>query len=176
MFEDIARRVLMGQKVDEIAEDLGYTGRHIRRLLHDPRLQSAYRKISEEFYSDFDRILRDEKMRPLQRAQAQAIRAQTLLTEVMETVRERIADGNAKATELKVGVDAAFGIIDRSKGELGTQSNRSTTNVQFQIGTDRTSMIKATIQEAGLDLSDLGYVEAEVVETKSSPMENSSDP
>jgi hypothetical protein len=162
-YEEIARKLIMGQKASEIASDLGLSDRHVRRLLQRPEMEAIYRRVATEFYGDIDQVIKDEKLRPLIRAQAQAIRAQTLVTEVMDEVRDRITDGRAKATDLKVGADVAFGIMDRAKGDLSIAhgAGGGPINVEFNIGGARRALLRETIEEAGLDLSDLGIVDVE---------------
>lgn len=155
-YADIAHRLLMGQKGVEIAADLGMSDRHLRRILHRPDFREHYMKVHSEFYSDLSEVIRNEKLQPLVRAQAQAIRAQTLVTEVMEEVQSRITSGMAKATDLKVGVDAAFGIMDRSKGDLSaTPSAVAGVQVNFNVSDGNKRVLAETIEESGIDLSDI---------------------
>jgi hypothetical protein len=160
-YEDIARMLLMGTPLTDIAVEIGKSPRTLRRILRHPTFVAVHSKVAEEFWGNLDKVLLDEKIRPLQRAQAQAVRAQTLLSETIEEVRSRIADGSAKATDLRVGVDASFGVIDRSKNEMSTAADakRPAQINQFNIATSKRALLKATIDEAGLDLSDLDIID-----------------
>jgi hypothetical protein len=166
-YEDVARRVIMGQDQTEIAADLAISTRTVRRMLTDPQMGDIYRRVHEEFYADLDKIIRDEKIEPLRRAHAQAIRAQTVVSEIIDEVRNRIVGGTAKATDLKVGADTAFGIIDRAKGDLSAvASARTSVHVRFDMTGDKKNLLRETIREAGIDLRDLGIIDAEIIPTK----------
>ncbi len=167
-YEDISRRLVMGQKAGDIAADVGYSERQLRRILHRSEFIEVYEKVAENLNQNLDAILIDEKMRPLHRIQAGTVRAITLLHEVQEEVRERIRNGTARATDLKVGSDTAFGIIDRSKGELSPQGSPSTA-VQFNINTDKKALLRSVVQEAGVDISDLGLDVIDVTPLKEIP-------
>jgi hypothetical protein len=159
-YEDIARRLWMQQSVAEIAEAHGVSDRRMRIILREPGMVTAYLRVKAELFANLDNTLFDERAAPLLRARVQAIRAQTLLSEVVEEIRTRLNEGKASATAMKVGVDAAFGIIDRSGGELALRrGGGATVNVNvgtgatFRDGTD--ALIRGAISESGLDLSDL---------------------
>lgn len=160
-FEDIARRVVLGQNVPEIAAAHGLGTQRLRELMRDPECVREYLRVKAEVYADMDKVLFDERMAPLLRARAQAVRAQTLLSSVMQEVQQRIDAGSATPSAMKVGVDAAFGMIDRAGGELAMKRGASvavnvgvtTGSANFRDGTE--TLIRATISEAGLDLTDL---------------------
>ncbi len=154
-YEDITRRLVMGQKTVDIAADVGYSERQLRRIMHRDEFIEVFERVSAHLNQNLDEILLDEKMRPLHRIQAGSIRAITALHEIQEEVRQRIKDGTARATDLKVGADTAFGIIDRSKGELSPEGT-TTAAVSFNINADKKTLLRTVVKEAGVDLSDLG--------------------
>lgn len=161
--EDIARRVIMGQKSADIAADVGYTERHLRRILRLPAFVEVYERVAKTLYSNLDEVVLDEKLQPLHRVSAMANRSLTLLSEVQAEVRDRIEKGTARSTDLKVGADTAFGIIDRSKGELSPYGSPAVA-VQFNINQDKKALLRSVVEEAGVDLSDLGIIDVEPIE------------
>jgi len=167
MYEDIARRVIMGAKMADIAIDVNYTERHLRRILQRPAFVEVYERISKNINNNLDDVVIDEKLQPLHRFSAMTTRAVTALHEVQEEVRARIANGTARATDLKVGSDTAFGIIDRSKGELSPHGTNRVA-VQFNINSDKKALLRSVVEESGVDLSDLGIIDV-------TPMEDDSD-
>ena len=162
-YEDISRRVIMGAKMADIAIDIGYTERHLRRILQRPAFVEVYERISKNINNNLDEVVVDEKLQPLHRIHAMTNRSITTLFEVQEEVRLRIKDGTARATDLKVGADTAFGIIDRSKGELSPHGvNRVA--VQFNINADKKALLRSVVKESGVDLSDLGIIDVTPME------------
>jgi len=137
---------------------MGISGRHMRRLLKRPEMQRVFREVQVAMFEDLDKIITDEKLAPLVRAQAQSIRAQTAIHEVIEEVRGRVKGGYAKATEMKVLVDAGFGMIDRAKGELAEHSpgqSGGAVNVQINLTSEKTNLLRDVISESGVDLTDI---------------------
>ena len=159
---DIARKLIMQQSLAEIAADYAMSARQMRRIVKRPGFLKIYRQVHTEMMSDLDSLIKDEKVTPLLRARAQAIRMQTVLQEVVDVVRDRIHDGSARATEMKVAADVAFGIIDRAKSELSnvqTKGGGADVNVSLSISGDAKKIISDTLGESGLDLSDIIDVE-----------------
>lgn len=169
-YEDISRRLIMGSKAIEVAADIGMSDRNLRRVMIRPEFIEIYHKVAESFYADLDKVMKDEKIRPLLRAQAQAVRAQTLLYEIQEEVRTRIKDGTARSTDLKVGADTAFGVIDRSKNEL-TPDGAANIAIQLNINTDKRRLLREVTEESGVDLSDLGIIDVTPEDDDPAPKE-----
>lgn len=164
-YHDIARRLIMQQTPAEIAAVYGMSVRQMRRVVRKPEMLQIFRQVHDEMMGDLDKLIKDEKISPLLRARAQAIRMQTVLQEVVDEVQSRIKEGRAKATEMKVAADVAFGIIDRAKSELSTvqaKGGGGGVNVSLSISGDNKKILAQTIDESGLDLSDI--TDAEVVE------------
>lgn len=166
-YHDIARRLILQQTVAEIAADYGLTDRQIRRLLKKPEMLRIYRQVHDEMMSNLDALIKDEKVAPLLRARAQAVRMQTVLQEIVDCVQERVHDGRAKATEMKVAADVAFGLIDRAKIDISTQGpggggNTTQVNVALNVTGDGKRLIHETIHESGLDLSDVIDVDGDM--------------
>ena len=172
-YEDIARRLIMGEKPGEISADFNYSERHFRRILHRPDFIEVYSKVSEAFYKDMDKVMLNEKLRPIHRAQAMEVRSLTLLANIQAEVQRKINDGDARSTDLKVGADTAFGIIDRSKGELSPAgTTQITTN--FILKADKKKLLREVVNEAGVDISDLGIIiDVEEVSDDNPPQETS---
>jgi len=158
-FHDIARRLILQQSTAEIAIDYGMSDRQIRRWLKRPEFLRIYRQVHDEMMADLDKLIKDEKVAPLLRARAQAVRMQTVLQEIVDEVQGRIKDGRARATEMKVAADVAFGLIDRAKIDLsnvpGSQGGATAVNVSLTLTGDGKRLFHETIAESGLDLSDI---------------------
>jgi hypothetical protein len=162
-YEDIARRVLMQQSRSEIARAHNFTTRHLRRVLVEPEFIEVFEKARKALFDDIDQVIADEKTAPLIRARAQMIRSQTVVHEVMEEVRKRISGGRAKAADMRVAINAAFGMMDRSKGELGSERGAGSggTNVNvLNVSATAREILRDTIGESGVDLSDVMPVAA----------------
>ena len=153
--EEIARRLLMQQRPFEIADALGVSQRQVHNVIRDPAFLPVYERVRDALYSNIDAVLFDEKAAPLLRARAQTTRAQTVIAEVIEEVRKRMAGGKAKATDMRVAVDAAFGMMDRSRTELAKATEHVHTNVSLNVNASTRDLIRSTIRESGLDLSDI---------------------
>lgn len=163
-YDEIARRLLLQQPIGQIASDLGISDRQIRRIMRRPEMQKVFNEVREALFSDIDKLIKDEKLAPLMRVQAQAIRAQTVLQEILDEVQVRVHGGAAKATEMKVGADIAFGIIDRSRNDLAQiQGPRgaSGATVNIHLTQEKTALLKDVVAESGVDLSDI--IDAEIV-------------
>jgi hypothetical protein len=156
-YRQIAYLLATGQKMKEIATEVDRSERQLRRMLVKPEFQAIYKEVATEFFGDLDKMMKDESIRPLIRAQAQSARGQTLITNIMNEIQERIDTGMARSTDMKVGLEAALGIIDRAKGELSNApgGGASVTIEQFNVDNSKKLLIKNTIEEAGLDLSDI---------------------
>ena len=156
-YEDVARRLIMQQSVREIAAAHKISVGTLQTIMRQPGLIEAFEKAKDSVFSNLDSLIRDEKAAPLLRARAQTIRAQTLLAEIMEEVRSRIGGNIAKAADLKVGSETAFGIIDRAKTEVGLNESRTIVSVEANLalhaGTSATA--GEAIRESGIDLSDV---------------------
>jgi hypothetical protein len=153
----------MQQTLAEIAADFGMSARQMRRIVKRPEFLLIYREVHDEMMANLDPLIHDERIAPLLRAKAQSIRMQTILQEVVDEIRDRIKAGTAKATEMKVVVDAAFGIIDRAKTELSNVQSKggggADVNVSLTVSGMGKQIISETIGESGLDLSDVIDVE-----------------
>lgn len=155
-FEEVARRMLMQQRPFEIAEALGVSTRHIYKILKADGFVDVYNRVRDTIYSNLDGVIFDEKAAPLLRARASTMRAQTVVAEVIEEVRKRIAKGQAKAADMRVAVHAAFGTMDRSQSELANRTvKHEHTTTRLNVTADAREIIRSTIRESGLDLSDL---------------------
>ena len=162
-YHDTARRLIMQQTLAEIAADFGMSARQMRRVVKRPAFLLIYREVHDEMMANLDPLIQDERIAPLLRAKAQSIRMQTVLQEVVDEIRDRIKQGTAKATEMKVVVDAAFGIIDRAKTELSNVQTKGGGGVDVNVALTVTGaskqIISETLGESGLDLSDIIDVE-----------------
>lgn len=156
-YEDIARRLLMQQRSADIARAHGLSPRQIHNILAEPEFVAIYERTRDELFKNLDGLIFDEKAAPLLRARAQAIRSQTVVSEVIETVRARMTAGTAKSSDLRVAVEAAFGMMDRSQTELARAGKGSTTTTVNALSINATArdLIRATVAESGLDLTDL---------------------
>ena len=173
-FHDLARRVLCHEPREYIARELGLSVGTINTLLTDPKFIDVYVQVRNEFYTELDKNIKDEKLVPAVRAVAQAARAQTMMGEIMQEIRARIQDGRAKATDLKVGAELATAIIDRSPtldqmklpaAQKSTPTERpAAVSVNFNMGNSKA--IRDVVKESGLDLSDV--LDAEVTDAPSS--------
>ena len=166
--DDIARRVLARHSLSEIAVEMDVTEATVRNLIQSKDFQASYSMVREEFYDNLDQIIRDERAKPLFRMNAQAIRAQSALTDTMELIHERVIERTAKATEMRTLMDVAFGIIDRSQSEI-SMVKRGETNVQVNIldlPQKHVDLMKGTIEESGLNIADI--IDAEVVDVPTS--------
>ena len=169
-FEDIARRVLMQQSRTEIARAHDVTPRHLRRILVEPEFLETFEKARKALFDDIDKVIADEKTAPLIRARAQMIRSQTVIGEVLEEVRTRIKGGRAKAADMRVAINAAFGTIDRSKGELGSDRGSSGgggTHVNvLNVSASAKEILRNAIGESGIDLTDVMPVTLDITPEK----------
>lgn len=173
-YEDIARRLIMGETQAEIAQDINYSERHLRRMLHRPDFVEVYQKVSASFYKDMDKVMLNEKLRPIHRAQAMEVRSLTLLANIQAEVQRKIDQGDARSTDLKVGSDTAFGIIDRSKGELSPAGTTQIVN-HFILKADKKKLLREVVEEAGVDISDLGIIIDVEPESPDNPPEETPD-
>jgi hypothetical protein len=175
-YEDIARRLLMQQPILEIAKELGITDRHVRRILQRPEMEAIFIRVKDSLLANVDEIIMDEKLAPLLRARGAAIRSLTVLNEIMDDVRGKVRQGHAKASEMKVGADVAFGLIDRSRTELsggmGGTHNAGNLNVQLNLSMGKDAILRDSITESGIDLSDIIDITPVEVENGRSPEEN----
>lgn len=158
-YEEIARRLLMQQRPFEIADALGLTQRQVYNVVRHPGFTPIYERVRDTLYANLDAVLFDEKAAPLLRARAQTTRAQTVIAEVIEEVRKRMVGGKARATDMRVAVDAAFGMIDRSRTELAKSTEHIHTTNVLNVNATARELIRSTINESGLDLSDILPVE-----------------
>ncbi len=160
-WSEIARRVLCQEKREHIAAEVGLSVGALTNLLNDPDFVSLYVQVQAEFYAELDKHIKDEKLAPALRAQAQAVRAQTLMGEVMEEIRERIKAGKASGTVLKTAVDLSTAILDRSPvfDQVRVQQQKKvfvekapSPAVNINIGS---GAVGQALKEAGIDLSDV---------------------
>jgi hypothetical protein len=156
-FEDIARRLLMQQPPRAIAKAHNLSERQLRRVLRLPAMIDVFEKAKESVFTNLDDLIKDEKASPLLRARAQTIRAQTLLGEIMGEVKHRIQGGGARSSDLKVGMETAFGVIDRSKTELGTATVGGGTSIELNLSLQQgtAQVFGDAVRESGIDLSDV---------------------
>ena len=158
-YEDIARRLLMQQSIPDIAKDLSITDRHVRRLLQKPEMEEIFLRVKDSLLSNVDEIILDEKLAPLLRARAASIRSLTVLNEIMDDIREKVKVGSARASDMKVGADVAFGLIDRAKTELGgpgsNMGGHREVTVQLNLSMGKDAILRDSIAESGVDLSDI---------------------
>lgn len=161
--EDIARRIILQQSVAEIAAIHNLSERRVRIIMREPEMVATYLRVKNELLDKIDDVLFDEKTTPLLRARAQAVRAQTALSEILELVRARIAAGNARSSDMRVGMETAFGLIDRTPGfglQRANGAGGAGVNVNVNVGSsgfrDGTNdLMRETIRESGVDLSDI---------------------
>lgn len=157
--DSIARQVLQCHTVEEIAAEGGIKPKRVREIIQSDEFREAYLKVREEFYDKLDEVIRNERLKPLFRAQAQAIRAQSAVTDTMELIHERVKERTAKATEMRVLMDLAFGIIDRSNNEISLSARKyekSAVQVNvLNVSPEHASLMQDTFEEAGIKLDDV---------------------
>lgn len=173
-YEDIARQLIMGAKARDVAVDVGYSERHLRRILHLPAFIEVYERVSKRMNENLDQVCLDERLQPLHRISAMSTKSLTLLHNVQKEVDDRIAAGTARSTDLKVGADTAFGILDRSKGPLSPYGSPAMA-VQFNINADKKALLRTVVEEAGVDLSDLGIIDVAPEEDNDAPQDRTSE-
>ena len=178
-YQDIARRVIQGQDTTQIARAFGLQARQIRRILADPAFALVYDDVKNAIYGGADgadKLIKDEKASISLRKSAAAVRGWTVLGEIMEASRTHIEDaealhgskGAAKSATLRVGLEAAVAAIDRA--DRGMESGREgTKHLHLHLPTEKGTVIKETMAEADVDISDIigvGVVDAEVIEVE----------
>jgi len=161
----------------ELAYRLGVSAATISRACNDPRFQSIYALRRTEHVERLDDFIIDEKQETDERLEALRTRSVTLAAEIMQEVGERVRGKTARASEMKVGVDAAFGVMDRAPG--GRQSSGSTTFV-YAPTLQQAKIITDAATEAGIDMSSVFDAEVVVestpqVEKEDTDVENESE-
>lgn len=156
-YEGIARRLLMQQTVEEIAESLHLGIDDVESILRRPGFKREFQRIRREIFKDVDTTIANEEFAPLVRMRAATTRAVTLVNEIMEEVRTRVKDGRARAMDLKVGSELAFGIMDRGRTELskGAGAVAGGGGVTVTLNATVVAGVSAVVGEAGVDMSDL---------------------
>ncbi len=178
-YEDIAMRLVMQESLEQIASALDLDVTNVRRIIKRPGFRAVYEDVHRKVYDDLSGLIKNEKAAPLLRLNAKSIRVQTMLGEIIEEVRKRVETGKARSMDLKVGVEAAFGILDRTGHGTAGRNGRGTNVVNITFNQGTAEIFKNATQEAGLDLSDLrDYIDVEAVpvETEETTDDDNGEP
>jgi hypothetical protein len=133
----------------------------VRKMMRDDRFQRIYERLRDDHIERRTDYILDERQSVDRRLDAARERGVTAVAEVVEEVRKRVKGGAAKASEMKVAVDAGFGLMDRAPG--GRQGASGNTFV-FAPTFAQAKIIRAADNEAGLDMSDVMDGSFEVVD------------
>jgi len=163
-YHQLATLILSGVRDrNELGHQVGLSRTTIFAILKNPRFKEIYEKARDRVFGNLEQLIQDERVEPLLRQKAAAMRGQTLLSEVTEEVRKRIKerdpDGQpvAKAADLRVGLDAAVAAIDRSPDTARTHGGSSTSvNVGvFVPSAEQARVMVEAVRESGVDMSDV---------------------
>ena len=153
-YEDMARRVLHGDRNQEIAAALNLSTQAVARRMRDPRFIAILVRAKDELYQNIDNTMRNERIAPILRQNAQAIRAQTLQAEILTMLGEKVADRTIGAKQTDTAVKLAFGILDRADVGVSEKRDRSDVGAGVNVNINLTARQVDAARE-GLNAADL---------------------
>lgn len=167
LYNDIALVILGGERnLSRVARHVGVTRERLRTLMTSPAFATVYNRVRDDFYANLTKTIQDETADPVLRRQAAEARAMTALSEVTEFVRKELQDAQRDPDkyvgpgQVKNLIDAAVAQLDRAPGaRLSKEVSRATTAATLQRSfaptAQQASVIKESLEESGVDLSDL---------------------
>jgi len=161
-YAQICRLILSDNLTDReaIARHVGITKNLLQTHMDDPQFAVIFNELLTDVYSSIDKTLACEASEPVIRQRAIYIRSQTLLSETIELLRDRI--GMDSAGERRMGAGEIRAAIDASKtayeqsGMAAQPGQGNASNVTpFRPNKIQANNMKDAIQESGLDMSDV---------------------
>ena len=180
-YRDIALRILRsGGHITqaELAREVGIAPATISRALGTPFFQKIYHDAYDEVFGTVDDRIGNERGDSIMRARAAQTRALTMVGELMNATRSEIAAVNRGEKPLRAGIVQAGVALAAEARQVAeslneAESSKPVTPGQVTINIDnrRAVVLKDTLKESGVDLSDImgtpKTVDAEVVNEES---------
>lgn len=114
-FHDLAGLILKREyDTRTLATRVGMSQQLVRKTLRSDRFRLVYERLRDDFISHRTDYILNESVSADERLEECRTRGITAVSEIIEEVRDRVRGKAAKATEMKVGVDAAIALMDRS--------------------------------------------------------------
>lgn len=155
-YEDIARRLLQGQKASEIAPAHNLSTRRIEQILRDQEFATIYARVADELWRDVDSIIRNEKVSHAIRQNALAARGMTLLADIIDDIDDHVRTAErTSASKLDVGVKAARAAIEPTRDRGSARSDDNRVQINVAVGAPQADIISKTAVEAGVPMDDV---------------------
>lgn len=171
-YQDIIRLVIQGHRITAIAGAIGLSERQTRAILREPRFVYLYEVAKKNLWGDIDPLIVDERADTVARQKALQRRSITLLGEAIAASRLTLTDDNGKplrgvrAGHLRAAVEAT-----RLAHEMATPpgaTKDTNVNVNLTVTRDTARVIRSTMEEADIDMSDLVSEAIEVPDASAS--------
>ena len=171
-YADIARRVLQGTTIKDVADAVGLSDRQVSLMLRDPRMREVFEQVKMDIYGGVDKIIQDELVETTLRRKAVAERGITLLGEVMQAASDHMRanpKGSSRSGHLDAAVKAVRAAHDMAMADVTPAGGSGGASVQvFNMPGAAASIVTGTADEVGIPVDQLfggeDVVDAEVID------------
>lgn len=144
-------------KMKDLVRETGMTAHQIGQLLASDDMKETIEQLHGEHYEMLKDRAKAMGLAPLYRQRLLREKGQELLAVTLEKLTDRVSAGDARATMMKVAVEAAFGTIDRDPETAIKVRGGAPINVNKAIilNPGQAKAIAEANEEAGLDMADV---------------------